>query len=100
MFIFGWGRQIRRDFGPTFKRFCDHCHNERYWNLQSISIWFTLFFIPVIPYEFNYRLYCPVCEYGFDLVDEKFEELKPLAINNKLLMDGEITLQQYNELIS
>lgn len=100
MFIYGWGHQMRKDFGPLFKRLCGHCHNEQYWNLLSVSVWFTIFFIPVFPYKFIRRIYCPVCNYGYELENEKFEELKPLAINNKKLIDGDIALQQYNELMN
>ena len=72
MFIYGWGRQIRNEFGPLFMRLCTHCNNEQYWNLSSVSVWFTIFFIPVIPYKFIRRIYCPVCSYGFELDSDKF----------------------------
>ena len=95
MIIFGWGHQKIKDYGPTIKRRCDHCNNEDYWNLTSISTWFTLFFIPVFPYSVKRFLTCPVCTYGFRLEGEQFAKIKPLAESNKLLIEGKITEQEY-----
>ena len=71
-FIFGWGRQLKKKFGPVFKKMCSHCHNEDYWIFLRISTWFTLFFIPVIPYSWKYFLACPICEYGVYLKPAQF----------------------------
>lgn len=97
MFIFGWGHQMKRIFGPVFKHHCDHCNNDEYWVLHKISVWFTLFFIPVFPYEINYLLLCPVCTYGIKLDGKQFKEFAPIAQNNNALIQGKITEEQYNE---
>jgi len=54
MIIFGWGHQTIKNIGPTFKNHCSHCNNEDYWTLTKYTTWFTLFFIPVIPYSIKY----------------------------------------------
>ena len=75
-FIFGWGRTTVKDHGAFHPMLCPHCDNERYWQLYSKTTWFTLFFIPVIPYSFKYFLLCPICEHGLDLDKRTFDDLK------------------------
>ncbi len=94
-FIFGWGRTKKNNLGPVFENHCTHCNNDKYWNLVTATKWFTLFYIPVIPYETQHYVLCPVCEYGIKLDSQKFEELKPIAENNNALVKGEITQAQY-----
>lgn len=95
MIIFGWGRQTIKQIGVAFKQMCNHCHNEDYWVLTRITTWFTLFFIPVIPYSIKYFLSCPVCQYGLTLDSKQIEEIKPLAETNQLLIDGKITPEEH-----
>ena len=95
MIIFGWGHQTTKNFGPTFKNHCSHCNNEDYWTLTKYTTWFTLFFIPVIPYSIKYFLSCPVCQYGITLDSNQLEQIKPIAEANQLLIDGKITEIEY-----
>jgi hypothetical protein len=95
-FIFGWGRQKIKNHGVTFKNVCSCCHNEDYWQLAKITTWFTLFFIPVIPYENKYFLFCPVCEKGVYIKSDKYNELRILAEANSDLIAGKITEIEYN----
>lgn len=95
MFIFGWGHQTIKQIGAVFKNLCSHCHNEEYWILTRITTWFTFFFIPVIPYSVRYFLSCPICKYGLTLDDKQIGELKPIAETNQLLVDGQITQDEY-----
>jgi hypothetical protein len=93
--IFGWGKTIIKNLGPVFENLCSHCNNKEYWRLVKTTVWFTLFYIPVIPYETHYSLLCPVCEYGIKLDRQKFDELKPLAESNQALINGKITQAQH-----
>lgn len=95
MIIFGWGYQTIKNIGPAFKRLCSHCNNEQYWNLNRIITWFTLFFIPLIPYKVQNHLSCPVCQYGLSLTLDQISKIKPLAELNKQLMEGTITGDEY-----
>lgn len=93
--IFGWGRQTLKSFGPVLKYRCDHCHNEKHWMLYCKRTWFTLFFIPVIPYSTEYLMLCPVCNYGVKLEKSKFEEYKAIAQCNTDLINKVITQQEH-----
>lgn len=95
IFLFGWGHRTIKELGPALKNGCNNCKNEAYWNLKQVTTWFTLFFIPVIPYSTKRFLLCPICTYGFELDNEQFKRFKPLAESNKLLVDGKITQDEY-----
>lgn len=95
MIFFGWGHQTTKNYGPTFKNRCSHCNNEEYWILNRLITWFTLYFIPVIPYEYKYFLSCPICQYGLVLNKEQINQMRPLAEANQLLIDGNISQVEY-----
>jgi len=65
--IFGWGRRTMQTLGWLSPRTCSNCHNEGPWALVRIRRWFSLFFIPVIPYETDYVAMCPVCSRGINV---------------------------------
>lgn len=98
-FVFGWGRQTRKNYGIVTKLHCSHCNNDDYWQLLKSTSWFSLFFIPMIPYSSQKFLICPVCQYGITLDDKKFNELKPLAEANQLLVEGKISEIEHNNRI-
>src|SRR5450759_4623672 len=66
-FIFGWGRTTKDVLGWTPPRMCGVCHNKRPWVVARIRHWFSVFFIPLIPYDSRYVAMCPVCSHGLDL---------------------------------
>jgi len=65
--IFGWGRRTIRALGFTGARLCANCRNTSQWKVIKVTRWFTLFFIPVIPYESRYVAMCPVCSRGIQV---------------------------------
>lgn len=79
MIIFGWGYRTAKNFGPVRKVQCSNCNNEASWHLQKLTTWFTLFFIPVIPYKTDHLLVCPVCRCCLELKKEEFEQLRELV---------------------
>lgn len=93
--IFGWGRQTTWNIGPVFRQQCSHCNNNEFWVLLRRTTWFTLFFIPIIPYKSAWWCLCPICKYGIELKPEQVQKLKPIAEANQQLNKGEITEQQY-----
>lgn len=97
MIIFGWGHQKIKNYGPVFKHRCNHCNNEDIWQLVGISTWFTLFFIPIFPYESKHMLICPVCNYGAKVESSEVEKLKQLAQSNSDLISGKITTEEYRQ---
>jgi len=99
MIIFGWGHQTIKKIGVVYKNNCSHCNNEVYLELARYRTWFTLFFIPVIPYKTKYFLGCPICQYGVTLSGDQLETIRPLAEANKLLIDGQISEAEYKRKI-
>lgn len=73
--IFGWGKPIQKYYGSLFKYHCSHCNNTGDWEFNKYSLWLTLFFIPIIPYETHYYLTCPTCEWGIELNGAEAKEL-------------------------
>lgn len=67
MFIFGWGRTTVHPLGRYGPAPCANCRNVTRFRHFRKRVWFTLFFVPVIPYETHDRLTCEVCNAGWDL---------------------------------
>jgi hypothetical protein len=63
-FLFGWGHQTTADDGEAVPVHCYNCNNDVYWHLVHTRKWFTLFFIPVFPYETTHAFLCPICTSG------------------------------------
>ncbi len=76
MIIFGWGKVTKKFLGAIGRLQCGNCNNEAQWELCVLRVWFTLFFIPVIPYKTTYCMMCPVCNSYIEVSKERFEELK------------------------
>jgi hypothetical protein len=73
--IFGWGRRTIRTLGNAASRLCPNCHNESQWVVVQVRRWFTLFFIPVIPYQTMHLALCPVCSRGIEVDAEAAQHL-------------------------
>jgi hypothetical protein len=71
--IFGWGKITKRNMGQAFQKACTHCNTTEIWNLYIVRTWFTLFFIPIIPYKKQYCVACPNCSSYIELTSEQFE---------------------------
>lgn len=97
MIIFGWGHNKLKEYGPVVKRLDQHCNNEVWFNLVSNVTWGTLYFIPVIPYAKKSFLVCPICTNGYELTEEQFNLLKPMAILNQQFIDQKITEAEYEK---
>jgi hypothetical protein len=67
MIIFGFGRRSRKDRGAAVPVTCPRCNNETTYRWVSTTTWFTLFFVPVVPYSNKHYLVCPVCSNGREL---------------------------------
>jgi DNA-directed RNA polymerase subunit RPC12/RpoP len=99
IFIFGWGRKTSKDFGPTLPMKCGNCNNSTYARLYHIKEWFTLFFIPVIPYKSQYLLICDVCNRGVEINGEDIESAKQLNGMTIQYLNKEISDEQYKSYI-
>ncbi len=76
MIIFGFGKVTKKVIGNLIEKSCQYCNQTSLWQLCLIRTWFTLFFIPVIPYGRRYAVVCPRCGSYMALSKEQFEEMK------------------------
>ena len=76
MIIFGWGKVTKKFVGGVMTRSCDYCNEKGVWQLALIRTWFTLFFIPIIPYSKKYCIMCPKCGSYISLTQEQYNEIK------------------------
>ncbi len=72
--LFGWGHISKKKKSEKPIKICEHCHLN-YLYLTRVTRWFTLFFIPIIPYKSNHYLLCPNCEFGYEIDEENVEGL-------------------------
>ena len=87
MLIFGWGRRTIKNYGPLEENYCDHCKNLAHWELRKYTTWFTLFFIPVIPYSTKKFLICPICGSALELDSQTFNNLKDSSLGKDVKND-------------
>ena len=102
--IFGWGRRHIKNIGSTIIQKCSICSHKSYFSLVRSREWFTLFFIPIFPYETKYYLECPVCRNGFEIEDnENIKKLKDIVglmgkFDSKEITKKEL-INRYEELV-
>ena len=80
--LFGIGKQTIKRYGKTPEERCVHCKKSAPRYFVSVTSWFTVFFIPLIPYSMKYMLICPICNeartVGREELDEIVENLQPM----------------------
>lgn len=81
MIIFGFGKITRKIIGRIMEKQCNYCNQLSIWELCLVRTWFTLFFIPIIPYKKQYMLMCPHCGSYMALSKEQFEEMKMRTVS-------------------
>jgi len=98
-FIFGWGKGTLKDFGPCLPVQCPNCHNKSMWHLLFRRTWFSLFFIPVFPYDSRHYMMCNVCSYGFELHGSEIDQAKELCVAAKELESKTISPEEFQRCI-
>lgn len=73
--IWGFGKQTIKSYGIISLDTCGRCNNNVQKEILKITTWFTLFFIPVIPYSRKYCLSCPICKAAQTISKQDFLEL-------------------------
>lgn len=76
MIIWGWGKVTKKFFGAVMQKQCGYCNNISNWQLCIMRTWFTLFFIPVIPYSKKYGIVCPNCGAYIEISKAEFDRIK------------------------
>lgn len=76
MLIWGWGHRITKEFGEMNEvTICARCNNQIRRVILRDRTFFTLFFIPLIPYNTARLLVCPVCGDAQALTTQEFDTL-------------------------
>jgi hypothetical protein len=96
IFIFGITPR-HKVIGPAEERTCTHCHNTRFWLLKKESQWFSLFFIPLIPFGTKHLLQCPICGMAEQLTQDEFQEMQAKATLNKEALSGRMKPDEYQK---
>ena len=77
MIIIGWGHRMTKVYGEMLAtEECACCSNKVRRLIVRYRYFFTIFFIPVIPYETSHFMVCPICGYQMILLLNK-PELMP-----------------------
>lgn len=76
MIIWGFGKVTKKMLGNVERRYCKYCETEGVWQLCVMRTWFTLFFIPLIPYATKYCIVCPTCGSYVQLTKEEYISLR------------------------
>ncbi len=96
MFIlFGFGHRTVKEYGPTLPTKCSNCNNSTFWRLSYSRSWFTLFFIPIIPYQSKYYLLCEICSRGMELEGPQIEKAKQLNRLTRAFLAKQISEEKY-----
>lgn len=72
--LFGFGHKTFNEKQLRDVTHCYHCNNVTNWILSRQTNWFTLFFIPVIPFKTEYQVYCPICKKGHKITQNEFDQ--------------------------
>lgn len=81
MIIWGFGKVTRSYKGAVFSRRCNYCNQDQLWQLCVMRTWFTLFFIPIIPYKTTYCIICPNCKSFIQIPKEEYLKIKDTISN-------------------
>ena len=95
MIIFGFGGGRPKDRGPVIPARCPNCGNENYLRHVSSTRWFSLFFIPLIPYSTKHFLLCPVCTQGRPLTRDQAAKAQEMATWTQRYRAGEVPHEEY-----
>ncbi len=97
MIIFGFGGGRPKDRGAVVPMRCPNCGNENYFRHLSSTRWFSLFFIPLIPYSTKHFLLCPVCTQGRPLSREQAARAQEMTEWTGRFRAGSVSAEEYRE---
>jgi uncharacterized membrane protein len=100
MFILFGTKRFNKNYGVTYKIRCSVCNNEKYHQFILSSIWFHVFFIPVLPLSIRYYNICPVCNNINYIKGKNKKKYRDLAVLNTDFSNGKISEEEYRENIS
>jgi len=74
IFIFGAGHKSNEEYRLHLVSHCNNCNNDSKWMIGKVTHKVSLFFVPLVPYKFEYITYCPICKHGYKISKEDFEQ--------------------------
>ena len=77
MILWGWGKRTVKHLGQI-RQACPSCQHTGWFNVVTIRTWFTLFFIPVIPYRVRHVMMCTNCGGTVELDAERMAKAKQM----------------------
>ena len=95
MLVFGWGGGRIQDHGPALPMSCSNCNNETVLHAVTMRKFFSLFWIPLIPYSRKDMLMCSVCTRGLELRPNEGNAAAQLAKMYALFRAGQISSDQF-----
>jgi hypothetical protein len=95
LIIFGFGGGRRKDHGAALPYNCPNCHNAVMLHYLSVTKWFSLFFIPLIPYRTSHYLICPICTRALTVDRAHVGKAKDLVAARAALAAGSMTQEQF-----
>jgi hypothetical protein len=95
MFIIFGTRRMRKSLG-TVLLLCQRCQRPSAHAVFKLHTWFTLFFIPVFPFNVKYATACPMCGVGTQIDRSHAEHLESVAAQQnaapvEMTPDGPLT---------
>jgi hypothetical protein len=100
MIIWGWGRRTIKQHGSALHQRCPNCGNSGWFQWMTVRRWFTLFFIPLIPYSRRDLLICPVCSRGLELDKARRQQVQQMAAATAELQGGTLDQTAYQARIA
>lgn len=77
--IWGFGHKTVKRFTLMENTVCRRCNNTVNREMLKVTTWFTLFFIPLIPYSKKYFITCPICGGGAEISRYEYDEMSRAA---------------------
>ena len=84
LILWGFGHKTTKILGVLPESLCGRCNNRTARKIMKLTSWFTLFFIPIIPYRRQYLLVCPICGQAQPLTKAEFDSLAGEGENGRL----------------
>src|SRR2546427_3624280 len=93
--IFGWGNGRKKDLGAAIPFNCPNCKNAVMLHYFTVTNWFSLFFIPLIPLRTRHLMVCPICTRAIKIEREHVPLAKQLVASSAALSAGSMDEQEY-----
>ncbi|HKC65769.1 MAG TPA: hypothetical protein VKB86_19155 [Pyrinomonadaceae bacterium] len=97
--LFIFGRETKKDYGPTLLLTCPNCRNKSFFILIYVETWLEYFWIKIFAYKKRYHLLCDTCSRGVELEGSEVNAAKRLNKATIDLLNKSISAEQYNAVL-